>query len=110
MGIISRLFGGEKKNEYDGKPPVHGGDGLTDRSPAIINCASMGMAQSLIDDFISEQCDGEWERGMEFTLSAPDDSGKLIRMISVKTTDGNECNFYFDLSRPVGVASKMLGI
>ena len=109
MSIISRLFG-KKKNDYDDKPPIYGGDGLTDHSPAIINCASMGMAQALIDGFISEKCDGEWERGMEYTLSAPDGTRKPIRMICVKTSNGSEHNFYFDLSRPVSVTMKMSGL
>ncbi len=110
MSIISRLFGGKKKNKYDDKPPIYGGDGLSDHSPAIVNCASMGMARALIDGFISERCGKEWERGMEYTLAAPDNPKKSIRMICIKTQNGGEHKFYFDLSRPVGVAMKMSGL
>ncbi|EML1877568.1 TPA: hypothetical protein R2X00_005226 [Escherichia coli] len=110
MGIISRLFGGKSKPQYDNKPPIYGGDGLTDRSPAIVNCASMGMAQALIDGFISERCGEGSERGIEFTLKSPDNSEKLIKMICVTAPDGSEHKFYFDLSRPVAVAMKMSGL
>ena len=110
MSIISRLFGNKKKSEHDDKPPIYGGDGLSDHSPAIINCASMEMAQALIDRFISEKCGKDWKRGTEFTLKAPNNPDKMIRMICVQTPDGDEHKFYFDLSRPVAVAMKMSGL
>lgn len=110
MSIISRLFGSKRKNNHDDKPPIYGGDGLSDNSPAIVNCASMGMAQLIIDGFISERCGAGFERGTEFTLKAPDDSDKLIKMISVTAQDGSKHKFYFDLSRPVAVAMKMCGL
>ncbi|MBT4450100.1 MAG: hypothetical protein HOC92_10440, partial [Gammaproteobacteria bacterium] len=110
MSIISRIFGKKKKNKYDDKPPMHGGDGLSKHSPVIVNCASMGMAQSLIDDFITDKCGKGWVRGMEYTIGAPDNPEKLLRMISVESNDGSEYSFYFDLARPVAAAAKMLGI
>ena len=110
MGIISRLFGGNNKPQHDDKPPIYGGDGLSDRSPAIINCASMAMAQALIDGFISERCGPGFEPEIEFTLEAPDNPDKLIKMVSVTAKDGSEHKFYFDLSRPVAVAMKMSGL
>ena len=108
MSIFSKLFGNKNKN--DDKPPIYGGDGLSDNSPAIVNCAGMGMAQALIDSFISEKCGDDWERRTEFTISSPSDSNKLLRLICVQTSDGNDHKFHFDLSRPVGVAKKMSGL
>jgi len=68
------------------------------------------MAQALIDGCISERCGPGSERGIEFTLEAPDNPDKLIKMISVTAQDGSEHKFYFDLSRPVAVAMKMSGL
>ncbi|MDT4843922.1 hypothetical protein FQZ97_778610 [compost metagenome] len=110
MSIISRLFGGKSKEQQDDKPPIYGGDGLSDRSPAIVNCASMGMAQALIDGFIAERCGRGFKRGIEFTLEAPGNPGKLIKMICATAQDGSKHKFYFDLSRPVAVAMKMNGL
>lgn len=107
MSIFSKLFGSKKKSDYDDKPPIYGGDGLSDDSPAIVNCASMGMAQALIDSFISEKCGNDWEREIEFTISSPSDLSKSLRLICVRASDGNEHKFYFDLSRPASVAMKM---
>ena len=59
----------------------------------------MEMAQRLINNFISENCGKEWERGPEFTIKAPNDPDKLIKNICVQTPDGGEHKFYFDLSR-----------
>lgn len=109
MSIFSWLLGGKKKSEYDDKPPIYGGDGLSDNSPAIVNCASMGMAQAIIDGFITEKCGKDWERGMEYTLSASDAPEKSIRLITVETREGGNHKFYFDLSRPLSVAMKMHG-
>ena len=76
MSFLSRLFGSKTKNPYDDKPPMHGGDGLSEHSPVIVNCASMGMAKSLMDDFITENCGENWIRGMEFRIGAPDNPAK----------------------------------
>jgi hypothetical protein len=110
MSIISRLFGSKKEKEHDDKPPIYGGDGLSDHSPAIVNCASMGMAQALIDGFISEKCGKGWERETEFTIASPSNPSKSLRLICVHTSEGQEHNYYFDLSRPVSVAMKMSGL
>ncbi|KAB7619455.1 hypothetical protein [Alkalilimnicola sp. S0819] len=109
MGIISRLFG-RNSNSLDDKPPIYGGDGLSDQSPAIINCASMGMAHALIDRFIAERCGPGFERGIEFTLGPQDNPDKPLKMICVTAQDGVEHRFYFDLSRPVATAIKMGGL
>ena len=101
MSIISRFFGSKKKDGYNDKPPIYGGDGLSDTSPVIINCSSMSMAQALIDSFISKQYGNGWERVIEFTIANPNDTNKPLKLIRVKTADGNEHKLYFDLSSPV---------
>lgn len=110
MGLLGRIVSAFRKDKPSDKPPIYGGDGLSDESPAIVNCASMGMAQSLIDRFISDKCGEEWERGIEMTLASRNDPEKNIKMISVNLPDGTENRFYFDLSRPVAVAMKMGGM
>lgn len=107
MGIFRRLFSGLIKDKPSDKPPIYGGDGLSKESPAIVNCASMSMAQGLMDRFISEKCGENWERGVELTLASRDDPDKNIKMVSVELPDGTENQFYFDLSRPVDVSLKM---
>lgn len=109
MGIMQRILSAFRTDKPSDKPPIYGGDGLSAESPAIVNCASMGMAQALIERFISERCGNSWETGAELTLASPNDPDKDIKMISAKLPDGTENHFYFDLSRPVGVAMKMAG-
>lgn len=110
MGLLGRITNAFRKEKPNDKPPIYGGDGLSNESPAIVNCASMGMAQALIDRFISERCGEEWERGVEMTLASRNVPDKSIQVISVKLPDGTEKRFYFDLSRPVSVAMKMSGM
>lgn len=110
MGLLGRITNAFRKQKPNDKPPIYGGDGLSNESPAIVNCASMGMAQALIDRFISERCGEEWERGVEMTLASRNDPDKSIQAILVKLPDGTENRFYFDLSRPVSVAMKMSGM
>ena len=107
MGILGRLLGSLRKDKPNDKPPIYGGDGLSEASPAIVNCASMRMAHGLIDRFISEKCGDDWERGIELTLASRGHPEKDIKMIAAKLPDGTEKQFYFDLSRPVGVSMKM---
>lgn len=110
MGFFSKLLGSKKADRSDDKPPIYGGDGMSAHSPAIINCASIGMAQRLMDKFITEKFGDGWSRGVEFTLESPTDSEKRLKAICVSKPDGSEGKFYFDLSRPLGNAMKMMGI
>ncbi|WP_067587930.1 hypothetical protein [Endozoicomonas ascidiicola] len=112
MGFFSKIFG---KNEGLGddirlndNPPIYGGDGLSENSPAIVNCASMGMAQAIINTFISDNFGEGSKRGNEYTINHPSDSKKSLKMIVVNKADGENIKVYFDLSRPIGVATKML--
>lgn len=110
MSFFSRFFGSKTKHPYDDKPPIHGGDGGSVSSPIIVNCASMGMAKSLIDEFITEKCGENWIREVEYTTRVPDKSDKLLKVINIETYDGKKLSFYFDLERPIAAVSKMWGI
>jgi len=111
MGIFSKLFGGgNARGGATQKPPIHGGDGLSDQTPAIVNCASMSVANTLIERFISDACGDGWERGIEFTVVNAKDSSKSLRLICVTRADGSEAKFYFDLTRPVEATAKLAGL
>ena len=80
----------------------HGGDGLSKNSPVSIDCASMDLAKSYMDVFIKDNCDGDCKRtNLEYTISNPKDSKKLIKVIPVTKPDGTTMEFFFDLSRQV---------
>lgn len=110
MSFFSNLFGSKSKQNPNDKPPVYGGDGLSADSPVIINCASMEMAFSLIDKFISQQCEGDWEKGPGFSLNDPHHPEKLYKAIKVTMESGEEGAFYFDFSRPMTNTMRMLGL
>jgi hypothetical protein len=110
MGLLSKLIGLKKTSRPDDNPPLYGGDGMSEHSPVIVNCASITMAQHLIDKFINEKCGVDWRRGDEFTLESPNKPGKLVKAISISKSNGSEARYYFDLSRPLNNAVKMLGL
>lgn len=84
---------------------IYGGDALSVESYAIINCSSMPMAQRIVNDFISETCQEGWERVQEYSIPAPNDPNKKIRVITVKQLDDKNKDFYFDYSKPLKLAS-----
>lgn len=66
----------------------------------------MIMAQGLMDGFISERCGDGYKRGTVFTVESPNGEDQLIKLVCIVAKDGTEHDFYFDLSRPLGVAMK----
>jgi len=106
MSFWSNLFGGKSKSAED-NPAVYGGDGLTDETPAIINCGSMRVAQELMNQLITSHCGKGWLKEIEFSLRDKIDPQKSIKMISVATSGGDKRSFYFDLSRPVRTSMKL---
>ena len=52
MGFLGRLFG---KSSSKSEQTIYGGDGLTAETAAIVNCASMSMANLIMDNFISKK-------------------------------------------------------
>lgn len=115
MGLFNKFFGnpGSNKNSSDDKPPIYGGDGTSEEDAAIINCASMGTANRLMDRFISDkhgELEKDWNRTVEFFLKSESPNATKIRVIGIKCSDGSEYKFYFDVTRPMKVANKMLGL
>ena len=50
MGFIDSLFGRKSASKETNKlPPIYGGDALSPNTAAVINCASMDLANHLID-------------------------------------------------------------
>lgn len=115
MGLFNKYFGKSKsnKNLLDDKPPIYGGNGTSEEEAAIINCASMGLANRLMNKFISEkhgEVEKDWNRTIELFLTSEELKTPRIRLIGVKCSDGTEYQYYFDVSRPMNVANKMLGL
>lgn len=118
MGFFNKLFGGKDEARTDplgGKPPMYGGDGSSPEQAVVVNCASMGTANHLIDRFISER-HGEkgkdWQRGIEMFVNAPDVAEYTIRSIGVELSNGGRESYFFDVSRPMSGSknvAKMMG-
>lgn len=97
-----------KKSDYE---LFHGGDGLSKYSPVSINCASIEIAKSYIDIFIKDNCGDDCKRtDSEYTITNPNDSKKLIKVISVTKPDEAEMEFFFDLSRQINNFTNMVSI
>lgn len=111
MGLFSKLFGGAKRsNPLDDKPPLYGGDGSSPTQAVVVNCASMSMANHLIDQFISErhgQKDKNWNREFEMFDNSPNIPEFTVRTIAVKCSNGTLVSYHFDISKPM-VATKNL--
>lgn len=109
MGWLDSLFG-KKSQSPDDLPPTYGGSGKSATDAVVINCASMSMANELIDRFISER-HGEkgrgWIRGIELSIKHPESPAGSLKAIAVSLPGNQEEMYYFDLSRPSGVARKM---
>ena len=115
MGLFDSLFGRKPVAVAPAElPPIHGGDGTSSATPAIVNCASMSVADHLIDQFISERHgkkDADWKRGGEFFVSVPGSPEFTVRSIGVNTKSGSGSGptYYFNLARPMRVAKAMMG-
>ena len=97
-----------KESDYE---LFHDGDGLSKNSPVSINCASMELAKSYMDIFIKDNCGDDCKRtDLEYTIANPNDSKKLIKVISVKKSDETEMEFFFDLSRQINNFTNMVSI
>lgn len=111
MRIFKKLFGSAKTpHPNTDQPPVHGGDGLSAENPAIVNCASMGVANDLIERFISASCGENWNKEIELTIENPNDASSSLTVISVTKADGSDVNFYFDLTKPVAGTANLVGL
>lgn len=112
MGLFDALFG--KKSPSKSKlPPIYRGDGFSFQTPAIVNCASMSMANRLIDQFISQrhgQKDVDWERQIEFFVNAQGIPKFTVRAIGVKANTGQGPTYYFNVARPMNATKKLMGM
>ena len=119
MGFLRKLFGGEdtgKNDPMSSKPALYGGDGSTPEKAVVVNCASMEMAQRLIEQFISHR-HGEkgqdWHRGIDMFVNTPVTKEYTIRSIGVQLSDSEDTSYFFDISRPMSASkdvAKLMGI
>ena len=111
MGLFDSLFG--KKTPSQSKlPPIHGGDGSSAQTPAVVNCASMSMANHLIDQFISLRHgpkDVSWNRDVELFVNEPGIPDYTVRAIVVKLTTGEGPTYYFNVGRPMNATKELMG-
>jgi len=109
---IVELITGGNSTSFD-KPPIYGGDGKSQENAVVINCASIGMANSLINRFLSEKygvLDKDWKRSVEFYIHTENNNSPKIRVIGIETTDETKIQYFFDLSRPMKALDKMMGL
>ena len=114
MGISNKFFGGSihSNDPLGGKPPIYGGNGTNEKKAAIVNCASMSMANYLIDNFISEkhgELEIDWNRTIEFFIKSQSEKNSKIRVIGITCSDGSKHKYYFDVTRPMNATDKLLG-
>lgn len=117
MGIFSEIyesmFGKSEKEKLDEKPPTFGGDGTSPEEAVVVNCASMSMANRIIDDFISDR-HGEkgegWSRNFEMFHNSPMEDGPTIRMIGIKLSDDESRDYFFNVSRPMGATMDLINM
>ncbi|MDC0662872.1 hypothetical protein [Marinobacter sp. SS21] len=108
---LGDLFGHGKFEDRTNLPPIYGGNGYDADDPVVINCASMGMANMLIDRFISERHgrkNEEWCRGAEFFVQG--EVAEPIRCICVEVSGQPHAKYFFDVSRPMQVTKGMLSL
>jgi len=112
MGLFDKLFGRNKKQGHpvDGKPPAFGGDGSTAEEAVVVNCASMGMANRIIDNWISErhgEKGDDWKRTVEMFLDHGQSYPPTLRLIGVETKEEEEPRYVFNIGRPMGATMKL---
>lgn len=117
MGIFSKiyesLFGKSGKEKLDEKPSAFGGDGTSPEEAVVINCASMSMANRIIDNFISDrhgEKGDDWSRGIEMFHNSPMEDGPTTRMIGINISDDESRNYYFNVSRPMGATMDLINM
>lgn len=103
MNFLAKLFSRNKtKIQEEEFSPYKGGDGLSKDSPVFINCASIGMANFLIDRFISEKHgvkNSDWNQTMSMTLKSKITECGMVKSIVINSAN-ESYTYYFDISRP----------
>jgi hypothetical protein len=105
MGLFDKLFGKKytKIKVDENFKPITGGDGLAPQSAAILNCASQGMANHLIDKFIKErhgEKNFEWSPTIEYFVNEDDIPKYTIRAYGIELSNGETQTYYFNIGRP----------
>lgn len=113
MGLFSNLFKSKPKPNDISSPdfkPITGGNATSVETSAIILCSSMGMANSLIDKFISERhgtVGEDWNRSIEHFIVNDRIPSGVIRCINLTSKAGNK-TYYFNVSKPMLGTLKMI--
>ena len=114
MGFFDSLFGKRSASkEANKQPPIYGGDALSPNTAATINCASMDLANHLIDQFISERhgvMNEDWKRGMEFFVNSKDIPEFTVRSIRIESKTNSNTAYYFNIARPMNATKKLLSM
>ena len=117
MSFWNTLFGATRKvDSRNDMPPIYGGDGSSSTDAVVVNCASMAMANHLIDRWLSErhgEMGADWSRGVELFDNSQDVPKFAIRIVTVGVRNGTGCRHYFDVSRPMAGSknvAKMMGV
>ncbi len=113
MNFLSRLFGSKKSshNELDDLPPLYGGDGNSPQNPVIVNCCSVNSKDILINSFLEEKHGvkgTDWQSGFEYFVNEGGVPEYSIRAVTITLADGASRTYYFDISRPMNVAKKLM--
>lgn len=89
-------------NDEKGFKIILSGDGLTIETAAIPNCASLGMAKAIIDDFISKkhgQKNVDWTPSFEYFINGENIPEFTIRAYCINLKEGNGVTYYFNICR-----------
>ena len=113
MGLLDLFFGGKSPSpqDLDKLPPIHGGDALSPQTAAIVNCASMNLANILINSYITERhgkMDADWKRVAESFVNQPSIPEFSVRRVSISTSSKEIYDYYFNLARPMNATQKMM--
>jgi hypothetical protein len=113
MNFLSRLFGSKKTSykELDKLPLLYGGDGNSPQTPVVVNCCSVNSKDILINGFLVKKHGvkgTDWHSGGDYFVNEEGIPEYSIRAVIVTLADGTSRTYYFDISRPMNVAMKLM--
>ena len=109
MSLFSKLVGGRDAIDPP-ESPFSGGDGSDLSHAVVVNCASMTVANALIDGYVSERHGrpgDDWVRGVEFFVGSLEISPYTVRSIGIKCRSGVTHTYFFDVSRPMDATKNL---
>ena len=115
MGLLKFLFGKRPiKNNKDDLPPLfYGGDALSPKTAAILNCASMRSAYQLMDRFVSKQHGQKgvnWEPCMSYFVDDPSVPPYTIRAFSITVNQDKSLTYFFNVSTPINETKALMKV